>query len=69
MKLLKIKNCSACGRDHLNVEIKPLARQEKIGGVRYNYYTICPETRSTVYVSFHTEETIKNLARMGPNEG
>jgi hypothetical protein len=47
---MKIKNCSSCGNNHKEVELRMMSNTEMPDGNVYDGYFFCPTTRRIVYV-------------------
>lgn len=50
MYVVAIKNCSACGNNHLGMPTYTLDTPVMINRVSYYTYAICPKTNTQIYV-------------------
>jgi transcription elongation factor Elf1 len=48
---VNIKNCYACGQEHLNIEVTALEKPVEW----YNFKAMCPFTQKEIFIKFVTE--------------
>lgn len=53
---IAIKECSACGKDHRDLELTRLPKPTRFKNEEWTHYAICPETNVIVYWTATTEE-------------